>query len=60
LIKDGKRTSGGIFTVRANGYGSLLIKAGNSLLGYTAFGITIEPAGGSPEPTGAKVLGGNL
>jgi anti-sigma-K factor RskA len=60
LIKDGKRTSGGIFTVRANGYGSLLIKAGNSLLGYTACDITIEPAGGSPEPTGAKVLGGNL
>jgi anti-sigma-K factor RskA len=24
---------------------------------YSALGITIEPAGGSPAPTGPKVLG---
>jgi anti-sigma-K factor RskA len=60
LIKDGKRTSGGIFTIKANGYGTLLVKPGQSLLNYTACGITIEPSGGSPAPTGAKVLGGNM
>ena len=60
LIKDGKRTSGGIFTVKSNGYGTLLVKPGKSLLDYTACGITIEPSGGSLAPTGAKVLGGNL
>ncbi|RJQ80137.1 MAG: anti-sigma factor [Desulfobacteraceae bacterium] len=25
---------------------------------YRTFGITIEPRGGSPGPTGSKVLGG--
>ena len=60
LIKDGKRTSGGIFTVKSSGYGTLVVKTGQSLLNYTACGITIEPSGGSPAPTGTKVLGGSM
>jgi anti-sigma-K factor RskA len=60
LIKDGKRSSGGVFSVNGQGYGSLQIEANQPLQNYQAVGITIEPTGGSPAPTGAKVLGGNL
>jgi anti-sigma-K factor RskA len=57
LIQDGQRTSGAIFSVNEDGYGSVLISSPQPLSGYSAFGITIEPAGGSPGPTGPKVLG---
>ena len=60
LIKDGKRTSGGLFYVGQGGYGFLAVQSPGSLLNFSSFGITVEPAGGSPGPTGAKVLGGNL
>jgi len=60
LIQDGKRTSGGVFSVSAEGYASLGISSPRSLVDYGSFGVTIEPAGGSPGPTGEKVLGGNL
>jgi hypothetical protein len=60
LIKDGKRTSGGVFSVSEDGYGTLQVVSGQPLDNYASFGITIEPAGGSPAPTGKKVLGGNL
>jgi anti-sigma-K factor RskA len=57
LIDDGKRTSGGVFSVNDQGYGVLLITAEYPLDSYDGFGITIEPTGGSPGPTGKKVLG---
>lgn len=60
LIRDGQRSSGGIFSVSEDGYGSLWVSAPDPLLSYTAFGITVEPAGGSAGPTGAKVMGGEL
>jgi anti-sigma-K factor RskA len=60
LIKDGQRTSGGVFSVNPEGYGTLWISSPGPLSSYPSFGITIEPAGGSPGPTGAKVLGGSL
>ncbi len=52
-------TSGGLFNVDPNGYGYLDVVSPEPLDSYTTFGITIEPASGSPAPTGAKVLGGN-
>ena len=58
LIKDGERTNGGVFSVGPSGYASLWVGAPIPLGDYDAFGITIEPAGGSPGPTGDKVLGG--
>lgn len=58
LIEDGERTSGGVFSVNEEGYGTIIVSAQQPLLSYPAFGITIEPAGGSPGPTGIKVLGG--
>ncbi len=60
LIHDGQRTSGGVFSVDQDGYGVLWVSAPRSLSAYDAVGITIEPAGGSPGPTGARVLGGDL
>jgi len=60
LIEQGRRTSGGVFSVNQQGYGSLKVNSSRPLIEYNGFGITIEPAGGSAGPTGDKVLGGNL
>jgi anti-sigma-K factor RskA len=60
LVKAGKRTSGGIFSVEQDGYKVLEVDSNMLLTGYDSFGITIEPAGGSPGPTGAKVMGGKF
>ncbi len=60
LIKDGQRTSGGVFSVDEEGYGSLWISSTEPLVSYQGVGITIEPEGGSPAPTGERVLGGEL
>ena len=60
LIKDGQRTSGGVFSVYKSGYGVIKIDSPLPLIQYQSFGVTIEPTGGSPSPTGPKVLGGNL
>ena len=58
LIKAGERTNGGIFSVDEHGYANLYIESALPLAGFDGFGITIEPAGGSPAPSGQKVLGG--
>ena len=60
LIRDGQRTSGGVFSVSQDGYGSVWVSSPEPLANYPNFGITIEPAGGSPGPTGKKVLGNDL
>jgi len=60
LIHDGQRTSGSVFSVDDDGYRGLQIDSPLPLQEYDSFGITIEPAGGSPQPTGERVLGYNL
>jgi anti-sigma-K factor RskA len=60
LIRDGQITNGAIFSTDEKSYGTARIRASESLLEYSAVDITIEPAGGSPQPTGRKVLGGPL
>jgi anti-sigma-K factor RskA len=57
LIRGSQRASGGIFSVNAEGYGSLSVSSPEPLSTYPAFGVTVEPAGGSPGPTGGKLLG---
>ena len=60
LIRDGQRTSGAVFSTDEKSYGGTRIRAPRSLLDYSAVGITIEPAGGSSQPTGVQVLAGPL
>ena len=60
LIKDGNRSSGGVFSVSKDGYGSVWVSSPQPLIDYAAFGVTIEPKGGSPGPTGDNVLAGNF
>lgn len=60
LIRNGQRTSGAVFSTDENSYGGTRIRAPRSLLDYSAVEITVELAGGSPQPTGTQVLGGML
>jgi anti-sigma-K factor RskA len=60
LIRDGQRTSGAVFSTDEKNYGGTRIRAPRPLTDYSAVGITIEPAGGSEQPTGTQVLAGSL
>jgi hypothetical protein len=60
LIQQGSRINGGVFSVSPSGVGTLKVNSSLSFIDFTSIGITIEPAGGSPGPTGNKVLGGGL
>jgi anti-sigma-K factor RskA len=60
IDQNGQRTSGVVFSVNSEGYAATMVTSSMPLTSFTAFGITIEPAGGSPGPTGQKVLGGTF
>ena len=60
IIRQGERRSGGVFTVSPDGYGSLQITVPPEFTGFTGFGVSIEPAGGSVSPTGARVMSGRI
>jgi anti-sigma-K factor RskA len=60
LSQNGYRASGGVFSVSKSGYGSVWVSSPKPLASYSEFGVWIEPAGGSPGPTGIKVLGGHV
>jgi len=60
IIREGERRSGGVFNVTADGYGSLQVTVPAGFTGFTRFGISIEPAGGSASPTGARVMSGKI
>ena len=57
---DSVRDSGGIFRVGTGGEGTILARAPAGLDAYTAIGITEEPVGGSPQPTGPRIVGTSL
>ncbi len=58
---DGRRESGGIVT-RTDGYGNgyAFVQCPAPLNTWQAVGLTEEPAGGSPGPTGQRLLGGPI
>lgn len=60
LVRDDQKISGAVFSTDEKSYGGTRIRAPGSLLEYSAVDITVEPKGGSPQPTGAPVLGGSL
>lgn len=57
LVRDEQRDSGAVFSVNANGWAEVPVDLLHPAPEYFRFGITIEPAGGSPGPTGEPVLG---
>jgi anti-sigma-K factor RskA len=56
LIRAGQPISAGIFSVNDEGYYALPITSDIQLASYEAFGVSIEPVGGSETPTGDIVL----
>ena len=55
LYKRAGQWSCGVFGVGGDGYGNLLLEVPREFREFTAIGITIEPVGGSPLPSGALV-----
>lgn len=52
----GERWSGAVFSVPASGETTVLVNCPEPMHGIMRFGVSIEPAGGSPGPTGPAVL----
>jgi anti-sigma-K factor RskA len=60
LVRRDERRSGGVFNADEYGYANLLLLVPADFRDFTAIGVSIEPAGGSPAPTGARVATGKL
>ena len=60
LVRNGSNTSAAIFSVDESGYRGMRIESPLSLLVYSSVRVTIEPVGGSADPTGEQVLAGSL
>jgi hypothetical protein len=57
ITPDGRRTSGGIFNADpVSPFTSSPVSVPDNLDQYSGLGVTIEPAGGSPQPTGDRVF----
>ena len=52
----GKRDSGAVFMTQTNGKASYVVVAPRRFESYVRFGVSIEPPGGSPGPTGPAAL----
>jgi anti-sigma-K factor RskA len=58
---DGKRLSGGLFRpATVQGYTTATIQSPRPLREFVGIGVTVEPEGGSPGPTGSRILGVDL
>ena len=58
LTANGTRESGGLFTVNNADSGQLMVQGIGPITKYQTMGVSIEPAQGSPGPTGTNVLWG--
>ena len=57
ITPDGKRTNGGVFNADPiSPFTSSPVSVPDNLAQYSGLGVTIEPAGGSPQPTGDRVF----
>lgn len=54
--RKGERWSGAVFSVPASGETAVLVNCPQPMQDIVRFGVSIEPAGGSPGPTGPAVL----
>ena len=59
LVNGNQLASGGTFVSRDGG-AWVLFKTDEPLSGYQSAFVTVEPAGGSPAPTGPRVMNGSL
>ncbi len=55
-----QRVNAGTFVVDERGRGFLTIHLAHPIASYTSLGITQEPSGGSPVPTGTRLLSASL
>jgi len=60
LIKGDTPVSAGTFSVDGQGRGLLPIRASQPVGSFDAIGVSIEPEGGSPQPTGEIMMLGKL
>ncbi len=56
LIKGDTPVSAGLFSVDEQGRGVLSVRASEPVGSFDAIGVSIEPEGGSPQPTGDIVM----
>ena len=60
LIKDTSAMPAGLFTVDQQGRAILQVPQSSGSPDYNAIGVSIEPQGGSPQPSGTVVMLGKL
>lgn len=60
LLRDGHPVPNALFTTDAHGRGASLVRAAGPVTAYDTVAVTLEPAGGSPGPTGPVLLAGSL
>jgi anti-sigma-K factor RskA len=60
LIKDSAAVPAGLFKVDEQGQGVLQVTQSLASNSFNAIGVSIEPAGGSQQPTGDIVMLGKL
>lgn len=60
LSNDGQRVSAGTFSVDDRGRGFLTIRLAHPIDSYALLGVTDEPDGGSPAPSGERFLSVSL
>ena len=60
LTRDTERSSAAVFTVDTTGKATVRLHAPDAIRNYREVGVTVEPAGGSPWPTTARIIGGAL
>ena len=56
LIDGGKPVSAGLLTVDENGQGVVIVTSEESISSFQSLGISVEPKGGSDQPTGDIVV----
>jgi anti-sigma-K factor RskA len=60
LINGGAPVSAGLLSIDENGQGVVIVTSNESIGSFKALAISVEPQGGSPQPTGDIVVSNDL